>query len=81
MIETDGPDDTGFGLAGGIEASPEVGAAIIGHLKKMLVGMDPLDNERIWHVMWRTKLVGRRGITTRMLGGIDIAPPGSRHSR
>ena len=73
VIETDDPDVTGIGLAGGIEASPEVGAAIIGHFKKMLVGMDPLDNERIWHEMWRPKLVGRRGITTRMLGGIDIA--------
>ena len=73
VIETDDPDVSGIGLAGGIEASPEVGAAIIGHFKKMLVGMDPLDNERIWHEMWRPKLVGRRGITTRMLGGIDIA--------
>ena len=73
VIETDDPNITGIGLAGGVEASPEIGEAIIGHFKKMLIGMDPLDNERIWHEMWRPKLVGRRGITTRMLGGIDIA--------
>ena len=73
VIETDDPNITGIGLAGGIEASPEVGEAIIGHFKKMLVGMDPLNNERIWREMWRPKLVGRRGVTTRMLGGIDIA--------
>ena len=73
VVETDDPNITGIGLAGGIEASPEVGEAFIGHFKKMLVGMDPLDNERIWREMWRPKLVGRRGISTRILGGIDIA--------
>ena len=73
VVETDDPNITGIGLAGGIEASPEVGEAFVGHFKKMLVGMDPLDNERIWREMWRPKLVGRRGISTRILGGIDIA--------
>lgn len=73
VIDTDEPGIQGIGLAGGIDASPEVGQAILGHFKKMLVGMDPLDNERIWHQMWRPKLVGRRGITTRVISGVDIA--------
>ncbi len=73
VIETDDPDITGIGIAGGVEVSPEIGSAIIGHFKKGLVGMDPLDNERIWYEMWRPKLVGRRGVTTRMISGIDIA--------
>ncbi len=73
VIETDEPEITGIGLSGGIEVTPEVGAAIVEHFKKALVGMDPLDNERIWHEMWRPKLVGRRGVTTRVISGIDIA--------
>ncbi len=64
---------TGIGIAGGIEVIPEVGSTFIEHFKKMLVGMNPLDNERIWYEMWRPKLVGRRGISTRVISGIDIA--------
>jgi len=73
VIETDQAGLTGIGMAGGIEVTPEVGSAFVAHFKKMLVGMDPLDNERIWHEMWRPKLVGRRGISTRVMSGIDIA--------
>jgi D-arabinonate dehydratase len=73
VIETDDPDITGIGISAGIEVSPEVGQAFLQHFKKMLIGMDPLDNERIWHEMWRPKLVGRRGISTRVISGIDIA--------
>lgn len=73
VIETDEPGLTGIGIAGGIEVTPEVGSAFVTHFKKMLVGLNPLDNERIWHEMWRPKLVGRRGISTRIISGIDIA--------
>jgi D-arabinonate dehydratase len=73
VIETDQAGLTGIGMAGGIEVTPEVGSAFVAHFKKMLVGMNPLDNERIWHEMWRPKLVGRRGISTRVISGIDIA--------
>lgn len=73
VIDTDDPDIQGIGLAGGIEATPEVGLAFVEHFKKGLIGEDPLNNEALWHAMWRPKLVGRRGISTRILGGIDIA--------
>jgi L-alanine-DL-glutamate epimerase-like enolase superfamily enzyme len=73
VIETDNPDITGIGLAGGVEVTPEIGMSFVTHFKKALVGMDPLDNERIWREMWRPKLVGRRGISTRVISGIDIA--------
>ncbi len=63
----------GVGLAGGILGTPEAGPALLGHFRKGLIGQDPLDNERLWHEMWRPKLVGRRGITTRVIAGIDIA--------
>ena len=41
--------------------------------KDMLIGQDPLNNERLWHMMWVPKLVGRRGLTTRAISSIDIA--------
>ena len=64
---------TGVGLGSGIQDAPEVGVAILEHIKQVIIGRDPLDNERHWHEMWRPKLVGRRGITTRVISGIDIA--------
>ena len=72
VIDTDG-DIQGIGIAGGMEQSPAVGAAFVEYFKQGLLGADPLDNERLWHSMWRPKLIGRRGISTRILGGIDIA--------
>ena len=73
VIDTDDPDIQGIGLAGGMESTPEVGAAFVEHFKKGLIGNDPLNNEALWHAMWRPKLVGRRGISTRIIAGIDIA--------
>ncbi len=71
-IETD-DGVTGVGLASGIHEAPDVNMSILEYLKKGLIGKDPLDNERHWYNMWRPKLVGRRGITTRVISGIDIA--------
>lgn len=72
IIETD-EGITGIGLAGGGQISSDVTVAMVEHFKQGLVGQDPLMIERHWHEMWRPKLVGRRGITTRVLGGIDMA--------
>ena len=77
FVETD-EGVTGVGLGSGIQDAPEVGVAILEHLKQHIIGKDPLDIERHWHEMWRPKLVGRRGITTRVLSGIDIASGTSR---
>ncbi len=71
-VETD-EGVTGTGISAGIQDAPEVASAILDHLKQVVIGRDPLDNERHWHEMWRPKLVGRRGITTRVIGGLDIA--------
>jgi D-arabinonate dehydratase len=71
-IETDG-GITGTGIAGGVLGAPDIGPAMVEHFKKALIGKDPLDHERHWYEMWRPKLVGRRGITTRVISGIDIA--------
>lgn len=72
FIETDA-GVTGLGFASGIQGAPDVTIAIVEHLKQVLIGRDPLDHERHWREMWRPKLVGRRGITTRVISGIDIA--------
>ena len=71
-IETD-EGVTGVGLSGGVQESPSIGIEILAHLKQYVVGQDPFDTARIWDDMWQPKLVGRRGITTRVISGIDIA--------
>ena len=50
-----------------------IGQTILSHFKKVLIGENPLNSEKIWDNMWQPKLVGRRGITTRIISGIDIA--------
>ncbi len=72
FIETD-VGVTGIGLSSQLHGAPQINIGIIDHLKQVLIGKDPLDNERHWHNMWRPKLVGRRGLTTRVISGIDIA--------
>ena len=64
---------SGLGIGASIQDAPDVGVAMVEHLKQVLIGRDPLDNERHWYEMWRPKLVGRRGISTRVISGIDIA--------
>jgi L-alanine-DL-glutamate epimerase-like enolase superfamily enzyme len=71
-VETD-EGITGVGLAGGVQGAEEIGRSILDHLRQYVVGQDPFDTERIWNDMWQPKLIGRRGITTRVISGIDIA--------
>ena len=71
-IETD-DGVTGVGLSGAVQEAEDIGRSILEHLKQYVIGQDPFDNERIWDDMWQPKLVGRRGITTRIISGVDIA--------
>jgi D-arabinonate dehydratase len=72
-IETD-EGITGVGLAGGVQEAPEIGKSILdNYFRDIVIGRDPFDNEQIWDAMWQPKLIGRRGITTRVISGIDIA--------
>ena len=71
-IETD-EGVTGVGLSGGVQGAEDIGTSILEHLKMYVIGQDPFDTEKIWDEMWQPKLVGRRGITTRVISGIDIA--------
>lgn len=60
-------------LGVGVCAINGIVRATVEHLKPELLGEDPIDVERLWHKMWVPKLVGRRGLTTRAIAGIDIA--------
>ena len=71
-VETD-EGITGIGLSGSVQEAEEIGRSILGHLKQYVIDQDPFDTERVWDDMWQPKLVGRRGITTRVISGIDIA--------
>ncbi|MCY3798148.1 MAG: mandelate racemase/muconate lactonizing enzyme family protein [Chloroflexi bacterium] len=51
----------------------KVSQGLLEHFKPMLIGEDPFHYRRIWQALWVPKLVGRRGITTRFISGIDIA--------
>jgi L-alanine-DL-glutamate epimerase-like enolase superfamily enzyme len=66
--------ETDEGITGvGVGAKGELIAEIIDHLKTLLIGQDPINVERLWHMMWVPKLIGRRGLTTRAIAAIDIA--------
>jgi len=60
-------------LGVGVCAMNGIVKATVEHLKPELLGEDPIDVERLWHKMWVPKLIGRRGLTTRAIAGIDIA--------
>jgi L-alanine-DL-glutamate epimerase-like enolase superfamily enzyme len=45
---------------------------LLEQFKPLLIGEDPLNVERLWHKMWVPKLVGRRGLSTRVISTIDI---------
>jgi L-alanine-DL-glutamate epimerase-like enolase superfamily enzyme len=45
-----------------------------GHLRKLLVGENPLNTERLWDIMWRATLFyGRAGAVIHAMSGVDIA--------
>lgn len=59
----------GYG-AGGYGAAPFIEA----HLRKLLIGENPLNIERLWDVMWRSTLwYGRAGAVVHAMSAVDIA--------
>jgi L-alanine-DL-glutamate epimerase-like enolase superfamily enzyme len=42
-------------------------------LAPLVVGSDALCTERVWTAMYRPKVIGRRGLTTRAVRAVDIA--------
>lgn len=72
QIETD-EGITGYGYIGGDNEGDTAKPGILDFMKRFVIGQDPFLNEKIWDEMWQPKLVGRRGISTRVISGIDIA--------
>ena len=76
LIQVDSDDGIrGYGWGGGTAAMRPGGMhqALVDHFKQALIGEDPFDYRRHWDAMWEPKIVGRRGMTTHVLGAIDIA--------
>ena len=66
--------ETDAGVTGvGIGDLRSIALATVESLAPMLIGEDPINTERLWHMMWVPKLIGRRGITTRAISAIDNA--------
>ena len=72
FIDTD-EGITGVGQIGGTHSSDEIVKSIFDYYKDFVIGQDPFDNERIWDELWEPKITGRRGLSTRVISGIDIA--------
>ncbi len=70
IIKTD-QGVVGYGLGGGGAAGAEI---VEGHLRHLLVGMNPLDVELLWDQMYSSSaMYGRRGVFVMALSGIDNA--------
>ncbi len=69
-LETD-DGITGYGYSGPVLGMDPF--LLTEEFKEKLIGEDPLNHERIWSKLYIPKLVGRRGLSTRTISGIDIA--------
>lgn len=66
--------ETDKGLKGYGSGGPGGGPIIEGHLKKLLLGENPLNIERIWDILWRSTMsYGRKGVTVNAISGVDLA--------
>ena len=60
---------TGLGYGG-----PGTAYVVERHLKKLLLGENPFDIERLWDVMWRSTIYyGRKGLVVNAISGVDNA--------
>jgi L-alanine-DL-glutamate epimerase-like enolase superfamily enzyme len=75
--------DDGLEGIGEVDASPEVGKAVVdapySHtvacgLRELLIGENPLETRRIWEKLYRgTMYIGRRSVVIAVMGGVDVA--------
>ncbi len=65
----------GVGFTGGIgmPSGRDMITTIVANMAPALLGEDPFHVERIWESLYRPKVFGRKGLTTRALSAIDIA--------
>jgi len=66
--------ETDKGIRGYGQGGLAGGRIVEGHLKKLLLGEDPTDVERLWDIMWRsTMYYGRKGAVIHAISGVDLA--------
>ncbi|MDX1983093.1 MAG: enolase C-terminal domain-like protein [Bryobacteraceae bacterium] len=65
---------TNQGITGLGQGGPGGGYIVEQHLKKLLMGENPLDIEMLWDIMWRSTLYyGRKGAVIHAISGVDLA--------
>jgi hypothetical protein len=65
---------TDQGLKGYGRGGPAGGPIVEGHLKKLLLGENPLNIERLWDIIWRSSMsYGRKGAVINAISGVDLA--------
>ncbi len=65
---------TDKGLKGYGRGGSAGGPIIEGHLKKLLLGENPLNIERLWDIIWRSSMsYGRKGAVINAISGVDLA--------
>jgi L-alanine-DL-glutamate epimerase-like enolase superfamily enzyme len=65
---------TDEGIEGFAPAQGDAKATILGALKSILIGEDPLCHEKLWDDMfWRVRGFGRKGVAFTAISAIDIA--------
>ena len=66
--------ETNKGVKGYGPGGPGGGVIVEDHLTRLLMGENPLDNQRLWAIMWRSTMsYGRKGVTVNAISGVDIA--------
>ena len=68
-------DEGQTGIGWGITTSLGMMTVAIGfleHFKPYIINQDPFNYRRIWNNLWQPKIIGRRGISTRIISAIDI---------
>ena len=65
---------TNKGIKGFGPGGPAGGVIVEDHLRRLVMGENPLDIERLWDIMWRaTMSYGRKGVVVNAISGVDIA--------
>ncbi len=66
--------DTGHVGTGSAYSHPELIEVTVKHLRPFLIGLDPLQIERLWwRLFFRTNWYGRKGVALTTMGGLDQA--------
>ena len=66
--------DTGLVGTGSAYSHPELVEVTVKHMRPFLVGLDPLQIERLWwRLFYRSNWYGRKGVALTTMGGLDQA--------